>query len=90
MIVEAILVLAMPFVVKFITGYAKEMGEVPLHENRIAIIRGVVAILSLIGAVLTQIIGEGQIDPSMAETSLYTIFSGVMATWMYLAERDKK
>jgi len=89
MILEAILVLAMPFAVKFITGYAKEMGEVPTHPDRVTIIRGVVALLSLIGAVLTQIIGEGQIDPSMVETSLYTIFSAGVATLLYFREKGK-
>lgn len=84
------LVLAMPFAVKWLTGIAKEMGDVPSNENRVAIIRGIVALLSVVGAVLTQAIGEGQIDPSLIETSLYTIFAGGVATWMYVAEKRKK
>jgi len=88
--VEGFLVLAMPFVVKFITGYAKEMGDVPTHPERLTIIRGLVAMLSLVGAVLAQAIGEGQLDPSLVETSLYAIFAGGMSTWMYLAEKAKK
>jgi len=89
MILEAILVLAMPFAVKYITGVAKEMGEVPRHPERVTIIRGVVAMLSLVGAVLTQAIGEGQLDPTMIETSLYTIFSAGVATFLYFRDKDK-
>lgn len=88
MILEGILVVAMPFAVKYITGFAKEMGEVPTHPERVMIIRGIVALLSLVGAVLTQAIGEGQIDPSLVETSLYTIVSAVGATLLYLKEKE--
>ena len=88
-LVEGFLVLAMPFAVKYLTGIAKERSDVSSSPDRVTIIRGIVALLSLVGALCTQFIGEGQIDPSMIETSLYTIFSGVMATWLYLAEKDK-
>lgn len=84
---EAAFVIALPFAVKYITSFAKNMGEVPTSDNRVVIIRGIVALLSLAGAVLAQAVGDGELDPSFVETSLYTIFAGVTATLLYLREK---
>lgn len=89
-VIEGLLVLAMPFAVKYATGFAKNLGNLPVNEHRVAIIRGIVALLAVVGAILTQALGEGQLDPTLLETSIYTIFNGVFATWLYISEKNKK
>jgi len=84
---ELIMVLMVPvtaYVVKIITGKLKTMGTIPTADNRVAIIRGLVAILSLVGAVLTQYIGGSAIDSATLETLVLTVMNGLLATGMYL------
>jgi len=82
--IELISVLAMPFIVKAVTGVAKNLQALPQGDWRVAAIRGVVALLSLSGALLTQLIpGSDGIDISMMETTLLTIVNGVAATALY-------
>ena len=89
LIFEGMLVLAMPFIVKFITDKAKVMGEVPQRDNRVTIIRGFVALLSILGAVLTQVAGDGAVDPEILTTLILAVVNGVFATWIYIAEKNK-
>lgn len=88
---EAILVLVAPVVVTMLTSAIK---QVPVIVNaagwRIPVVRAVVAVLSLIGAVLTQIIGEGTVEPEMVETTVYTVFNAVAATALYLWAKKKR
>ena len=81
---ELILVVAMPWVVKYSTNLIKGMKTLmPTNGWRVPVVRAVVAVLSLIGAILTQWIGEGQLNPSLIETTGYTVFNAVAATILY-------
>lgn len=75
--------LLMPAAVSGVTSYAKTLAGIPLSENRVAIVRGIVALLSLVGALLTQWIGGDAIDGGTVETLLLTIWNGAVATFIY-------
>ena len=53
-------------------------------------VRAVVAVLSLIAAILTQMIGEGTVDTEMVETTVYTVVNAVLATALYLWSRKQE
>lgn len=82
--IGAILVVASPFAVKYVTNIIKEFPVIlPTNGWRVSAIRAIVAILSLIAAILTQAIGEGTFDPAMIETTVLTVINGVVATALY-------
>lgn len=87
--IEAVLALVAPFVVRYATSIVK---AVPMIANaaswRIPVIRALVAVLSLIAAVLTQMLGEGEVDPALVDTAVLTVFNAAVATWLYA--RSKK
>lgn len=84
---ESLLVLASPFVVKMVTDWAKKLGTIPTNDYRVAIIRAIVALLALVSAVLSQVLGEGTVEVGTVETALYALASGGIATWLYLKEK---
>jgi hypothetical protein len=87
--VEAFLAIVMPFAVKYTTQFAKQLNGIPSSEHRIAIIRAIVLVLSLTGALLTQMIGEGKVDPTLVETTVYGVANAGFATWLYLTQKNK-
>jgi len=74
----------MPFIVKYVTAFSKQLAGIPMLAYRVAIVRALVAIFSLAGAVLTQTIGEGEVTADMVETTVLTILNAGVATWLYL------
>ena len=80
---ELITAVVMPFLVTGVAGSIKGLPVIAGAAWRVAAIRGVVAILSLIGAVLTQVAGGPAVDISMVETTLLTAVNGVAATAIY-------
>lgn len=80
--------LAMPFAVLFVTNFAKKLSTFSLSSNRIVMVRGLVALLSLVGALLTQLIGGETLDPGVAETLILTIWNGAIATFVYLKTKN--
>lgn len=88
--IEAILAVAMPFAVKYSTSIVKNIGPIPMLSYRVLIIRAVVAILSLSGAILTVVVGdlpEGSIDPGLVETVVFTTINASVATWLYFKSK---
>lgn len=84
---EAFMVVAMPFIVKALTDVVKKVGPIPMLDYRVTIIRAIVAVLSLLGALLTVIVGDvavGDIDPGLIETAILTVVNAAVATWWYL------
>ena len=82
--------LVMPFLVTGAAGIIKTMPIISGAAWRITAIRGVVAVLSLIGAILTQITGGPEVDISTLDTTLLTAVNGVAATAIYLYLNYKK
>lgn len=83
--IESILVLVSPFVVRYATSIIKQVPLIAAANGwRIPMVRAVVAILSLVAAVLTQAIGEGTVEPGMVETTVLTVINGAVATGLYL------
>lgn len=88
--IEAILALAAPFVVRYATSAIKVLPTISNAAAwRIPLVRAVVAVLSLLAAVLTQMIGEGTVEPGMVETTVYTVFNAVVATALYLWSKKR-
>jgi hypothetical protein len=81
--VEFFLLVAMPFIVTLVTGVTKQVSLFANSSHRVAMIRGLVALFSLLGAILTTAIGEGTLDNGMIQASFLAIFNGVVATWFY-------
>lgn len=85
--IESLIILASPFVVKGITSWVKTLGALPVHDYRVSIIRAIVAILALTSAVLAQWLGEGALEAGSIETTLYAVATAGVATWLYLKEK---
>jgi hypothetical protein len=74
----------MPFLVKSSTEYFKTLKPIPTAAHRVLIIRAVVAVLSLFGAVLSVTIGDlNKVDGALVETAAIAVFNALMATWLY-------
>jgi len=85
--IEVFMVVVMPFIVKALTGVVKNIGPIPMLGYRVMIIRAIVAVLSLVGAILTVLVGDmaaGDIDPALVETAVLTVVNAVVATWWYV------
>lgn len=88
--IELIMVVAMPFLVKISTGAVKQLGVIANAAAwRVPVIRAVVAVFSLIGAILTASIGEGTLEPGMVETTAYTVLNAGVATWLYWRSKQQ-
>ena len=82
-------VIVMPWLVKWTTGKIKEVGPIPVMAYRVAIIRAIVAVLSLLGAVLSVWVGDlHEIDGALVETAALAIFNALMATWLYFGKKQ--
>lgn len=82
--IEAVIALVAPVAVTTLTSVIKKAPQIAGAAGlRVPIVRAVVAVLSLIAAVLTQMIGEGTVEPGMVETTVYTVFNAVVATALY-------
>lgn len=86
-IIGAISIVAMPFVVKGVTNWAKQLASIPLMTYRVTIVRAIVAVLSVVGAILSQWIGETQLDPELVQTAALAVLNAAVATWFYLKEK---
>lgn len=80
-----------PFVVSYASQVIKVIPVIASAAGwRVSAIRAVVALLSLTGAVLTQVIGGPEVDISLIETTLLTVVNGVAATAIYYFATRKK
>lgn len=78
-------VVVMPWLVKATTNQVKELGPIPMLPYRITIVRAIVAVLSLFGAVLSVTIGDlNEIDGALVETAAIAVFNALVATWLYI------
>lgn len=84
---EALIMLASPFIVKGVTGWAKNLGAIPYADYRVAIVRAIVAVLAVVTAVLAQWIGEGTLEPGLIETAVYAVAAAAVSTWLYVKEK---
>jgi cytosine/uracil/thiamine/allantoin permease len=86
--IEAILVIAMPFIVKALTQLTKQIKPIPtLNGYRILVVRAIMAVYALGGAILTVFVGDmaaEDIDPSLIETAVLSVINASVATWLYL------
>ena len=85
--IETIMAVAMPFIVKSLTQFIKGVGPIPMLGYRVLIVRAIVAILSLLGAVGTILVGDmsgGDIDPGLIETAVLAVVNAGIATWLYM------
>ena len=97
---QPILAVVMPYVVLYITNYVKNINLVDprldavsnvLTNYRVLAIRALVAVLALLGAILTVVVGDmsaEDIDPGLIETAVLSVLNAGIATWVYL--KDKK
>lgn len=70
---EALLLLASPLVVTGLTQVIKKAQAIDLSQNRVLLIRLVVAVLAVLSSVLSSIIGEGSVDETVVHTLLEAI-----------------
>lgn len=87
MFVEAILVTVSPLIVTWLTSFIKQLNGIPLLAYRVTVVRAIVAVLSLVAAVLSQMIGEGTVAPDMIETAVLTVLNAVVATAIYFGQK---
>ena len=81
-------VAVMPWIVKTVTGNLKQLKPIPDLGHRVLIIRAIVAVLSLFGAVLSVQIGDlNEIDGALVETAALAVFNALMATWLYYGKK---
>lgn len=89
--IELFMVVVMPFIVKVLTQWTKQIRPIPsLNGHRILVVRAIVAVYALGGAILTVLVGDmpaGEIDPSLIETAVLSVFNAVVATWLYLRKK---
>lgn len=85
--IEAIMIVASPFIVTGITSLTKNISVILNSGIRITLVRAIVAVLSLITAILSQAIGEGTLDPSLIDTTVMTVVNAGVATFLYLATK---
>lgn len=83
-----------PFVVEKITAWFKKIMTVSKTEERLAVIRVFVAILSVVLAVANAWLTDGNIDSSIVQNGLESITMALMTYWgasgIYLLKKDKK
>jgi len=72
-----------PAIVTAVTGYIKKLGTLPIADNRVLWIRAIVAVLALIGAGLTQVVGGEALDGGLVEAAILALFNAAAATWLY-------
>lgn len=81
-------VVVMPWLVKATTNYVKEIGPIPMLAYRVTVVRAIVAVLSLGGAVLSVTIGDlNEIDGALVETAFIAVFNAIMSTWLYFGKQ---
>ncbi len=81
-------VIVMPWIVKASTSYFKELGQIPMMAHRVLIVRAIVAVLSLLGAVLSLTIGDlNEIDGALIETTALAVFNALTATFLYYGNK---
>ena len=81
--IATVSMIAMPFIVKYVTNIIKMLPVLPKNGWRVPALRAVVAVLSLLGAIGSQMLGEGIVDNTLIETTLLTAVNGVAATALY-------
>ena len=81
-------VIVMPWIVRASTTYFKELGQIPMMAHRVLIVRAIVAVLSLLGAVLSLTIGDlNTIDSQLIETTALAVFNALTATFLYYGNK---
>ena len=73
----------MPVAVTWATNYVKQIKPLPEADNRVLWVRAAVAVLAVLGAVLTQVAGGAVVDGGLVETAILAVFNAGMATWLY-------
>jgi len=82
--IESLLVLASPFIVTAVTGVTKKLSAIVNSGHRITLVRAVVAVLSLVTAILSQTIGEGTVTTELIDTTVLTVVNAGVATMLYM------
>lgn len=77
----------MPVAVMWVTGIVKNVQPIPQQTNRVLWVRAVVAVLAVIGAILTQIAGGDVLNPGLVETAVLALFNAGAATWLYTSRK---
>ena len=85
--IESLLIMASPFIVKSVTNVTKNLSAILTSGNRKTLVRAVVAVLSLVTAVLSQAIGEGTVTPELIDTTVLTVVNAGVATFLYLSTK---
>lgn len=87
-LVGLVSVVVVPFLVKSATSYFKELGPIPMLPYRVLVVRALVALLALAGAVLQVTLGElDAVDGALVETAMLTVFNALVATWLYVSKK---
>jgi len=82
-VITLIIAAVTPVAVTWVTGVAKQLGTLPTADNRVLWIRAIVAVLAVVGAVLTQLAGGSVLEPGVVETAILALFNAGAATWLY-------
>ena len=83
---ETIMILlaaVMPTIVMKATNSIKELRQIKLSGSRVMWIRAVVAVLSLVGAILTYLVGGAEVDGSLIEAAIVAVVTAGVTTYQY-------
>lgn len=87
--IEILLALVMPFLVAGSTQAVKGLSVIANAAAwRVPVIRAIVAVLSLVGAILTASVDGGTIESGMVEATALTVFNAVLATFIYFKAKQ--
>lgn len=74
----------MPVIVSYSANIVKQLQAVKLADNRVLIIRALVAVLAVIGSGLSAWVGDTVFDAGLVEIAVLAVFNAGAATWLYL------
>lgn len=88
--IEVILVMVIPAVIAGMTQLIKNLPVIAAASLRVPIIRAIVAILSLLSAVMLLLVGDityEDFDPGLIETAVLASFNALVATGVWIASK---
>lgn len=74
----------MPFAVQKITELLKQIRIISWSQHRVLWVRALVCVLSLLGSVLTFMIGGSEVESTFVENAVLAIFTASVATIQHL------
>jgi hypothetical protein len=84
--IETIALVLTPIIVAGITQLVKTLPIIAAASLRVPIIRAIVAVLSLITAIMLLILGDithEEFDPGLVETAVLAVFNALSATGIW-------